>query len=444
MSDELKEKTEGQSIDKFSLAKSAVERAILRQQAREKEQKAKPKQTQEKPKEIKAKDEKPTFVAPKETKKEENPVEVKETKAEPVESTEASPTDAPVEETPKKKENKKPLGEKIKSLGSSLKKKFQKKKDEAPSTTETKEAAPLETKEETPTNAPAIEKAKEEKKPSKFEEQLKKFRENISIKIQKSKEIHKTLIHYNTINKPFVEVYYYVNNELIKHNKLELMEYEIDGLVPSGYNRIASFITENSDDYSNFELIVSNDRVFKTTNAYPKMNKFKMLQLYSQEINQSVPGYKDKYSTSISAYNGEQSSIYYTYFIPIEILNYFNKIAKSIKSRCTGVELYSHYIFKSVSEHIKDDFVLHYANDVFSTVILSYNGVFTTYYNALNDEQEIRTKYVSFISKHLLELEKKDTNNFYSNNKELVPFMGDDVKDIEIDFTKYHFNGVKL
>ena len=432
MSDELKEKTESQAEDKFSLAKLAVERAILREQAREKERKAKPKPTQEKPKETKAKEEKPTFVAN------------KETKAEPVEITEPSPTDAPVEETPKNKENKKPLGEKFKSLSSSLKKKFQKKKDEAPSTTETKEETPLETKEETPTDAPALETPKEEKKPSKFEEQLKKFRENISIKIQKSKEIHKTLIHYNTINKPFVEVYYYVNNELIKHNKLELMDYEIDGLVPSGYNRIASFITENSDDYSNFELIVSNDRVFKTTNAYPKMNKFKMLQLYSQEINQSVPGYKDKYSTSISVYNGEQSSIYYTYFIPIEILNYFNKIAKSIKSRCTGIELYSHYIFKSVSEHIKDDFVLHYANDVFSSVILSYNGVFTTYYNALNDEQEIRTKYVSFISKHLLELEKRDTNNFYSNNKELVPFMGEDVKDIEMDFTKYHFNGVKL
>ena len=290
---------------------------------------------------------------------------------------------------------------------------------------------------------PSLE-TKNEKKPSKFEEQIRKFRENIAAKIQKSKEVHKTLIHYNTINHPFVKIFYYVNNELIKSNKLDLADYEIDGLVPSGINRIASFITENSEDYSTFELLVSCDRIFKTTNAFPKMNRFKLLQLYSQEINQSIPDYKEKYTTSISLYNSPSNSIYYTYFIPIEIVNYFNKVAKAIKSRCSGIEIYSHYLFESLAEHIKDDFVLHYANEEFSSVILSYDGVFTTYYNTSNDEDEIMNKYVSFISKHLLELEKRDVLNFYSNKKELVKFMGDDVKDVEIDFSKYHFNGVKL
>lgn len=501
MSDEIKEKTENQGEDKFSKARSAVERAILREQS------YKSRNNQEQ-KENKALDEKPIISAP------EKPNTVKNSHVK----------DDAYETATMNQENKPSFGEKLKSFFilmwskikqlalllwkyikiaalfcwkyikiaakflwkyikiaalflwkyikiaakflwkyikiaalflwkklkqffNFLKKKFSKKNDET-STSDfeniTEESVENESEQTDEVTTEPIENAEDEKKTSKFEEQLKKFRESISLKIQKSKELHKTLVHYNTINKPFVEVYYYVNNELVKHNRLELMDYEIDGLVPSGYNRVASFITENSDDYSNFELVVSSDRIFKTTNAYPKMNKFKMLQLYSQEINQSVPGYKDKYSTSISVYNGEQSSIYYTYFIPIEIIQYFNKIAKSIKSRCAGVEIYSHFIFKSVSEHIKDDFVLHYSNDVFSSVILSYNGVFTTYFNAINDEQEIMTKYVSYISKHLLELEKKDTSNFYSNNKELVKFMGEDVKDIEIDFTKYHFNGVKL
>ncbi len=392
MSDDVKERNEGEEKDKFSLAKSAVERAILRAQSH--------------------KNEKPVEPKPKKEKQEIVNNEVLEEK--PIIST---PQDTPIEKP----------SEETKATSSD---------NAEPSTTNKPEENDESQVEENEVVEP--------KKPSKFEEQIKKFRENIALKIQKSKEIHKTLVHYNTINKPFVAVYYYVNNELIKSNKLELMDYELDGLVPSGYNRVASFIMENSDDYSNFELIVSSDKVFKTTNAYPKMNKFKLIQLYNQEINQSVPNYKDKYTTSLSIYNGVSGSIYYTYFIPIEILYFFNKIAKAIKSRCSGIELYSHFLFKSVSEVIKDDFVLHYANDVFSTVMLSYNGVFTTYYNALNDEKEIMTKYVSYISKHLLELEKKDTSNFYSNKKELVKFMGEDVKNIEIDFTKYRFNGVKL
>ena len=252
------------------------------------------------------------------------------------------------------------------------------------------------------------------------------------------------LIHYNTSEEIYIMLYYFVDSKLTKTFKLPMTRDDLNGICPNNDTKIMDFIKANIPDYSHIFVIISTKMTFKTTTVIKNDEKGNKNLLYLADIKALVPDYKDKFNIITSIYKGHESSIYYTYYIPLDLTAYFTKIARTLGANLEGIDQFAHYIFNLMKNKKKDeDFILHYSNDVFSMLIISYDGAFTSYATCTDDSQDVKDKYCIYYTKHEIELEKKRIDNFYSNKKELIDFSND-VKEIKIEYTDELFNGINL
>ncbi|MCR5741496.1 MAG: hypothetical protein K6G38_03455 [Gammaproteobacteria bacterium] len=258
------------------------------------------------------------------------------------------------------------------------------------------------------------------------------------------KNRNSVIIHYNTANDIFIKLYYFTDSKLQATYTLPLTRQDLSGLCPRADDKIINFIKDNIPDYSHMYVVISNKMTFKTTTIISNSEKKNKNLLYLEDIKGLVPNYKDKFNLITSTYKGSQDTFYYTYYIPLEVTAYFTRIAESLKANLEGIDNYTHYIFNLARSIIGNkNFILHYYNEAFSTLIISYQGTFTSYQICNNTPADIMESYCIYYTKHIIELEKTAIDDFYSNKSELVNFA-EGVKPINIEFTDQLFDGINL
>ncbi len=254
---------------------------------------------------------------------------------------------------------------------------------------------------------------------------------------------NRLVIHYNNIANPFMTLYLYKNDKLVINETYMFDEHEIINGLPVNINKVADIIREYVTKIDNIQLAISSDDTFKTTISLPKISKRKAKKLYKEEAKNNNGDFKDSYMPFYEYYTHSLGYIFYTYFIPVNIVNTFVKIAALLKTKLTKVDLFSHFLFNNIYSKINDDFILHYNEFGISTFVLSYNHSFSAGISFRTNENKMNLYYVSSIVKHSFELEKKEINTIFSNNVNCLKQLND-VKEIDVSFDTYNFKGIDL
>lgn len=268
----------------------------------------------------------------------------------------------------------------------------------------------------------------------------------IKFKMHKTKKFfvkNRLVLHFNNIGKSFLSMYLYKNENLDMFETYFFEEHEIVNGLPVNINKISDIIRNFVVKVDSIQLAISTNDAFKTTISLPKISKAKARKLYREEVKYDAGERKDSYLPFFESYAHPLGYIFYTYFIPLNIINTFSKVASLLKTKLTKVDLFSRFIYNNVKTKIKDDFVLHYDNNNLSTFILSYNNSFSGFSAFESDPNKMKLNYVSSISKHCFELEKKDIDCIYSNNMDFLSDMCE-VKKVDILLDIYNFKGVDL
>lgn len=254
---------------------------------------------------------------------------------------------------------------------------------------------------------------------------------------------NKLVIHYNNIANPFMTLYLYKNDKLVINETYMFDEHEIMNGLPVNINKVADIISEYVTKIDNIQLAVSSENTFKTTISLPKISKMKAKKLYRNEIKNEQGDFKGDYIPFYEYHVHSLGYIFYTYFIPVNIVNTFVKVAALLKTKLTKVDLFSHFLFNNVRSKIENDFILHYDEFGVSTFVLSYDNSFSSGVSFPTNVNKMNLYYVSSIVKHAFELEKKELNIIYSNNVESVKELNE-AKEIKVSFDTYSFKGIDL
>jgi len=253
----------------------------------------------------------------------------------------------------------------------------------------------------------------------------------------------KLVIHFNNVGSPFMNLYLYMNDILDRTELIKFEDYEIVDGIPVNINKVVDIIHEFVYKVDQINLLISSDDTFKITTSLPKISKGRAMKIYRNDMKNENGDNKTKYYSNFELYKHSLGYIFYTYFIPMDIVTFFRKVASLLKTKLTKVDLFSHFIFNNVKNTIEEDFIYYYEENGLATFILSYGKTFTSYATFINDEANINQKYVSILAKHAFELERKEINVIYTNNKEKVLHLGE-CKDHKISLKAYEFKGIEL
>lgn len=253
----------------------------------------------------------------------------------------------------------------------------------------------------------------------------------------------KLIIHFNSIGTPFINLYLYMNDVLDRTELIKLEDYELENGIPVNINKVVDMINEFVFKVDQINLLISSDDTFKITTSLPKISKGRAMKIYKNEIKNENGDFKNKYYSNFELYKHSLGYIFYTYFLPMDVVTFFIKVASMLKTKLTKVDLFSHFIFNNVKNSIDEDFIYYYEDNNLSTFILSYGKAFSSYATFENNEKNINQKYVSILAKHAFELEKKEISVIHTNNKEKVEHLGETL-DHKVTFKTYEFKGINL
>lgn len=254
---------------------------------------------------------------------------------------------------------------------------------------------------------------------------------------------NRLVLHFNNIDKPYLSMYLYKNDKLDLFQTYLFEEYEVVNGLPVNINKVADIIRELVSKIDSIQLAISSNDTIKTTIALPKISKAKAYKLYRAEIKNDEGERKDNYLPFHESYSHPLGHIFYTYFIPVNIVNTFAKIASLLKTKITKVDLFSHFLFNNVKSQLDEEFILHHEENGISTFVLSYNHAFSGFASFKSDAHKAKLCYVSSIVKHAFELEKKEIECIYSNDESIVTGLNE-IRDFEVSFDTYNFKGIDL
>lgn len=257
------------------------------------------------------------------------------------------------------------------------------------------------------------------------------------------------ILFFNNIGTPSLKLSRYEKGLLKEEVNLNVSTFSIVNGVFANIDAVTDLIKANVSKLGTFDILLSVDECFRSVISLPKMSKSKALKLYQKEIKNDFPDFKDKYVTFEHLYEHKLGSVYYTYFVPLTIINYFKKVAKILGVSINSYNLWGNYLFDNIKNDIKEDFALIYVQNNLCTLMNSFNGKLVTFYSfECNDEADIISQYLSIIAKHEFELEKrKITNYIYVSDKEydLSSITNGLTRlDYSIDFSHYRLKGIKL
>ena len=84
--------------------------------------------------------------------------------------------------------------------------------------------------------------------------------------------------------------------------------------------------------------------------VFPKVNFFKTMKLYANELKSTQGDAKDKYKTIMQEYKGHSSNIFYTYFIPTNLNVFAIKLTRTLGLKLKGVDLDGNCLIENIKE----------------------------------------------------------------------------------------------
>lgn len=157
------------------------------------------------------------------------------------------------------------------------------------------------------------------------------------------------------------------------------------------------------------ELRLRCNEIYRTVFTVPVKNYINAYYLYKKEIKNKVN--KEIYKTVFNSYRYGIGYIFNTYYIPINIVDSFNKIAREIGTMINSVKPFGMYLFDSLQ--YKENYVYFYIINKTCTMILSFDkNLITSYDFEFDDEKNLLTKFLLVASKHEFEFERKPITHF--------------------------------
>lgn len=253
----------------------------------------------------------------------------------------------------------------------------------------------------------------------------------------------KLIIHYNNIATPFAALYYYESNILVSNKTIFFKSYQIEDGIILNTDILLNEIKDMGKNIIEMDVLFSLDNMFKSTISLPKMAFYKSGLLYNKELKNSFGNdYKDKYYTLMVTSKGNYGKVFYTYFIPLNVINYFNKLKTELKVKSFSYGLFASYLQAKVKEHNNEDFVyLYYDNNLYTYVVSCDNKLITT--KSFSKDEDIVKYYTTYVCKHFYELEKKEIVGVYTNVFDKIRNIFD-AKAVDISFYNYTYKGDKL
>ena len=229
-------------------------------------------------------------------------------------------------------------------------------------------------------------------------------------------EVSAIIIAYSNTQKPGFElIYFNAQKTMIGLKK-----------VPLEANQIAKGLPLHSIDFNallkpyippqikSVKILLDSDEIVKATNAYPKVNYFRLTSLYAQDLKLMLQEGKEKYKPETQKFKDSLGTIFYTYLIPQSLSNFAIKLARSLNLKLTSVEMYAKHILKSIKRAIPQDCIYLYKHEDLITLIVSYGGILSGY-TTFDNETILDGKVYSYGIKHFYELEKIKLDKAYTN-----------------------------
>ena len=164
-------------------------------------------------------------------------------------------------------------------------------------------------------------------------------------------------------------------------------------------------------------VLLDSSNIYKTTFVFPKVNFFKTMKLYANELKSTQGDAKDKYKTIMQEYKGHSSNIFYTYFIPTNLNVFAIKLTRTLGLKLKGIDLYANWLLANLKESVPGDVMYLYAHEDRYTLIASFGGVLSSYVTFDKDEKQIDANVYGYGMKHIYELEKVGVDCVYTNDE---------------------------
>lgn len=260
----------------------------------------------------------------------------------------------------------------------------------------------------------------------------------------------KAIFIFNSIDKPFLKIITYLNNLFKEERTIYFEPYEVCQDVIMNLEKVADTIKKFNLNIDEIYLCLNCSSIFKNTMTFPKIGYYKTNKLYKKELKNILEKTKGKYVNSLIKHEYSLGHIYYTYFIPNEIINSFKKLARLLNAKLKKYNLYSTQIvnFLNIDKNLANT-VIYLEENNLAIFIYPIDGVVCSSISFLiNEKTDINMKLFAYLSKHEYELEKEAIKNLYiySNIKRFDSFS--DYLNVEykqINFNKnFIFKGNKI
>lgn len=269
--------------------------------------------------------------------------------------------------------------------------------------------------------------------------------------MEKSPKIkRKAILFYNDVGNPFVRAFLYENDARVDEKEFDLPPYRLEGGAIKNEEALASDIKAAFPSIDELYLILSLEETFKGVTSLPKMNVLKAYSLLRKDLKDSFPNYKKNYLAFTSASRHPLGTIYYTYFIPLKVVECFRKVAAALGTKLKGVDLYSHYLATIAGEkEEKGTACLAYEKGI-ATLALSYGPAFVSGVSlACSSPTDLNKGFLAYLSRHEMELEKKPIEQIFAFGEaaEEAEKLGYGVTIFDQDpdvFASFSFRGIKL
>lgn len=246
------------------------------------------------------------------------------------------------------------------------------------------------------------------------------------------------IVYSNTAKPGFEIIYFNAQKKEIGFKKIKLdADQIVDGLPIPTLNLESMLKQYIPSQVKSVDILLDSDNIFKVTNVYPKINFFKLAQVYSQDMKEAHGDIKDKFKSFSQQYKNYIGIIIYTYFIPEHLYNFGIKLARSLNIKLGKIDLYAKFIMQNVHKTYGGDFIYLYGHEDQITLVVSYGGMLSGFvtFDGTNKDKVDEMIHCYGI-KHFYELEKTSIRTAFTNIDELSSkVIAIEKKELQLDET---------
>lgn len=255
---------------------------------------------------------------------------------------------------------------------------------------------------------------------------------------------NKVIILFNDVGEEFIKLYFYQNDYKVNEELIKLNNFELENGFLISEEGVASRIKELINDYNEAYLLVNSHLNIKSIFALPNISNKKKLTFYQKDLKDTFPNYKDNYLVDYYENKTKLGSIFHTNLINSTLISSLKKVVKLANLKLVMYNLLDYHMY-NYFKHISKSGCFYYQIDSIGMFSLIDEGQNISFISFLNEENEIKSKFLSFISKREIEIEKLKLDIIYTPNLSAVQNINSvDIQVIDDDiFNKFVFKGMR-